>query len=273
MNKKTDSVLTEISEICANSLKDSNKKIYLEKILRYCKDHTNISKHIWDQNGIPLLLLQEITDPYEVLGTQRFTKEMSDNLSVVLRILYYLVKNDEIKRRVVDARIHFYLFRYVTIYENTEVYEKPRQDVLRILSTLVTDSYVQNHIKNTEIVPIILKNIDLGSVEVKCLSMETFYNLLGEEGLNYVTQTFDRFSAVNQVFNSICGSVSRNKIFSVIRWILLVYIRLCNKKHIRQALISKSPDNVVNEEMKKIVNEDNECNDLYKQLLSILNKS
>ncbi|WUR03882.1 cell differentiation protein RCD1-like protein [Vairimorpha necatrix] len=269
--QKKDPIYQEIVETCSNSIKDSNKKIYLEKILKYLSD--NISPmFIWEQNGISLLILQEIIEPYTSL--QSLSKEMSDNLVVVLKILHFLVADDEIKRAFVDARLHFYLFRYVALIDTGENYEILRIWVLKIFSVLVTDQYVQTNIKNTEIIPIILKNIDLGSNEVKYLSVQTFYNLIsGEDGLNYVTQTFDRFSAVNQVFNSISRLVAKNKLFNILKLILSVYIRLCNKIHIRQSLNNRVPENVVNEDMKKIVEADSCCNELYNNLLCLINKN
>ncbi|KAF5141008.1 cell differentiation protein rcd1 [Vairimorpha ceranae] len=271
MNKKKDLLYQEITETCSNSIKDSNKKIYLEKILKYLTDSAS-PLYIWEQNGIPILILQELIEPYTSL--QSFTKEISDNLSTVLQILYYLVQNNEIKKAVVDARFHFYLFRYVTIYDIAIVYETPRIWVLKTFRELVTDQYVQSQVKNTEMVPILLKNIDLGSNDVKLLSMETFYNLIsGDEGLKFVTQTFDRFSAINQVFNSISRTVCKSKTYSIIKLILQVYIRLCSKPHIKQAVANKLPENVISEEMKCIVEDNKECKELYEKLVSLINKN
>lgn len=263
-------IFQEISETCANGIKDGNKKIYLEKILKYLTEDIP-PLYIWEQNGIPILLIQEVIEPYSYL--QSFTKEISDNLVVVIKILYFLAKDDEVKKALVDANFHFFLFRYVTIYDSIETYELPRIWVLKFFSVFVTQQYVQIQIKNTEMVPIILKNIDLGSTECKIISIETFYNLIsGEECLNYVTQTFDRFSAVNQVFNSISRIISKDRNYVLIKLVLMVYIRLCSKSHISQALSSKVPENVINEEFKKVVEENLECKELYRNLLVLTNK-
>lgn len=261
MNKKKDPVLNTLSEICSNSLKDNNKKIYLEQILKYCLDYKDVYRHVWSQNGIPLLFLQEIIKPFYHLNKQSYS---FDKLIVVLQILECLVQEDYIKTKFVDSRFHYYLFMYLTNYD---INEKIRINVLKVFKILCTNLYVQSQIKNTEIIPIILKNIDVGNMEVKCLGIEIFMIFLEvDENLNFVTQTFDRFSAVSQVFNSICIFGIKNKSYEVIKLTLKVYIRLCDKLHIRNALTLKGPDNIINADMNKFVKDDKECNELYKKL-------
>lgn len=263
---------TEMKEVCANSIKDSNKTIYLEKILCFLKASPEYSTSIWESNGIPILLLQEIVNPYFELGLPGFDDNKVTNLQLVLQILEILVKDKQTKKVFVDSRFHYYLYKYITIYEQSPVYESLRIKTLNVFSSLLanSDSYVQNQMKNTEIVPIILKSIDLGTETVKIQSINLFYKIIcTEEGLSYACQAFDRFSAINQVLNSVMYHAIQMKSTKIVKAIIRVYIRLCCKSQIKGNLSVNKPDNLANEELKRIVQLDEECCELYKEFLEI----
>ncbi|KAF9748564.1 CCR4-NOT transcription complex subunit 9 [Nosema granulosis] len=262
----------EIKDVCAKSIKDSNKTIYLEKIYRFLSTNRMYASKIWESNGIPILLLQEVVNPYFELNTQSFNQQRATNLIIVLKILEILVEATSVKTVFVDSRFHYYLYKYITIYEQAGVYEDLRIHTLKVLLSLLnnSDQHVNNQMKNTEIVPIILKSIDLGSETVKILSIDLFYRIVcTEDGLSYACQTFDRFSAINQVLNSVMYHAIQIRSPKIVKSIIRVYLRLCDKPQIRNNLCVNKPDNLVNDEIKRIIKADEECSRMYKQFLEI----
>lgn len=262
----------EVKEICTNSIKDTNKTLYLEKIYTFLRDNRHYALKIWERNGIPILLLQEVVNPYFQLNTPNFNEQHSTNLIIVLKILEILVEDSQVKKVFVDSRFHYYLYKYITIYEQAPVFETLRVLTLNVLLSLLhnSDQHVHNLMKNTEIVPIILKSIDLGSETVKIQSIDLFYKIVcTEDGLSYACQTFDRFSAINQVLNSVMYHAIQIRSTKIVKSIIRVYIRLCDKQQIKNNLSVNKPDNLVNEEIKRIIQSDDECSRMYKQFLEM----
>ncbi|EOB12694.1 Cell differentiation protein RCD1 [Nosema bombycis CQ1] len=276
MYSKSSDLPPEIKEVCSNLLKDSNKTIHLEKLLSFLSKNQIYSLLVWESNGIPILLLQEVVNPYFELGTQSFNEDKAKNLILVLKILEILLLEDKsIKKVFVDSCFHYYLYKYITIYEQAPVYENLRKLTLNVLYALLhnSDLHVHNQMKNTEIVPIILKSIDLGTEAVKIQSIDLFFKIVSsEDGLNYACQTFDRFSAINQVLNSVMYHAVQIKSSRIIKSIIRVYLRLCDKQQIRTNLSASKPDNLSNEEIKKVIQNDPECCKMYKEFLEIIKK-
>ncbi|TBU19552.1 cell differentiation protein Rcd1 [Ordospora colligata] len=260
-------------EICENLV--SNKTVYkrLEALFEELRKSPTMAFEVWSHDAMPIFLLQEVIAPYTIINTNKFSEENSSRLCMVLNILQILVGDTQIKHVFVDARFPYYIYRYLMISDIDSRHEVLRISSLGVIASLLKngDQYVHKHLKITEIVPLLLKIVDIGPEESQLLSANVFTAIIGnDDGLSYACQTFDRFSAINMMFNSLASQSVGLKSTELLKTVLKVYIRLCAKPHIRTLLSSKRPDGLFSADIERFVSSDPEAKGLFRRFVDLL---
>ncbi|ADM10888.2 putative Rcd1-like protein [Encephalitozoon intestinalis ATCC 50506] len=256
--------LFDLCGFTVENLKDTDK---LSEMFEELKKSPGMAQDVWSCDSMPIFLLQEVITPYTILNTNKFGEAECHRLYTVLNILQILVSDSKIKKVFVDARFPYYIYRYLVISDSDSKYETLRISALGVIASLLQngDQYIHKQLKTTEIVPLLLKIIDLGSEASQLLSANVFGLIIGsDEGLNYACQTFDRFSAINLMFNSLASQGVSLGSTRLIKAALRIYIRLCAKPHIRALLSSKKPDVLFTDEASSLISSDSECKELFK---------
>lgn len=267
-SSKSTALSVQLSEICAGVVRNPKSAACIDRLLDELKTSSECAAAVWEYDSMPVLLLQETIAPYLILNTDRFDGEEASRLCVVLNILQILVGDAKVKRVFVDARFPYYIYKYLLMANTNAQYETLRIAALGVIASLLQngDSYVHKQLKTTEIVPLLLKIIDLGSETSQMLSVNVFGLIIGsDEGLGYACQTFDRFSAINLMFSSLVSQAVHAGSLPLVRAVLRVYIRLCEKPHIKTLLTSKRPEGLFTDEAQALVSADKECDSLLRR--------
>ena len=83
-------------------------------------------------------------------------------------------------------------------------------------------------------------------------------------GLNYACQTFDRFSALNLMFNSLASQAVQIESTELIKAVLKIYVRLVKKHILRHYWVSsKRPEGLFTDEVGRLISIDEECEALF----------
>ncbi|KAG5858866.1 cell differentiation, Rcd1-like protein [Encephalitozoon hellem] len=272
-NKHEEAQKKRLSDLCTSVIANSKDVDKMNELFEELKKSPGLSPDIWNHDSMPVFLLQEVITPYMTLSTNMFDEVEYHRLYTVLNILQILVSDPKIKRVFVDARFPYYIYRYLVISDSDSKYETLRISALGVVASLLQngDQYIHKQLKTTEVVPLLLKIVDLGSEASQLLSANVFGLIIGsDDGLNYACQTFDRFSAINLMFNSLASQGVSVGSVKLVKAALRIYIRLCAKPHIRTLLSSKKPDGLFTSEASSLISSDAECKALFKSFTDMI---
>lgn len=263
---------TKLLGACESIVNNPANIINLEELLKGLKSSPEMAMDVWNYDSMPIILLQETISPYLILNTDEFGEKESSRVCMVLNVLQVLVMDVNVKKVFVDARFPYYIYKYLVISNTSSQYETLRIASLGVIASLLHngDQYIHEQLKTTEIVPLLLKIIDVGSETSQMLSVNIFGMIIGnDDGLNYACQTFDRFSAINLMFNYLVTQAVQTGSIELYKSVLKVYIRLCKKPHIRALLSSKRPEGLFTDEATKLMSSDRECEALWKKFTDL----
>jgi CCR4-NOT transcription complex subunit 9 len=256
----------ELSDACEAVLVDPLSTESLRRLHQLLEKAPGSSYSVWSYDSMPVILLQNIIQPFRVLNSEELSEEKSMQVCVALNVLQILVTDRAVKKVFVDARFPYYIYKFFMMSSSSQHYESLRISALGVMQALLQsgDAYVHNQIKTTEIVPLLLKIIDIGSEVSKLLAVRVFSLTIGtDDGLSYACQTFDRFSAINLMFNSLGSQAVSLRSVELVKAVLRVYIRLCDKSHIRASLASRKPDALFTSEAQALISSEQECKVLF----------
>lgn len=260
-------------DACDAALGNAGDAGALDRLFSELRKHPEMAGDVWGYDSMPIFLLQEVIAPYGVLSTGKFGEKEGTRLCTTLNILQVLVGDARVKRVFVDARFPYYIYKYLVMSDGDPRHETVRISVLGVLASLLQngDQYVHNQLKTTEVVPLLLKIVDLGSEASQLLAANVFGLIISsDEGLNYACQTFDRFSAINLMFNSLASQGVAGGSTKLVKATLRIYIRLCAKPHIRTLLSSKRPEGLFTDEAKAVISSSEECRGLLKTFSELI---
>ncbi|CAD24907.2 similarity to HYPOTHETICAL PROTEIN: YN28_yeast [Encephalitozoon cuniculi GB-M1] len=272
-DKCDESQRQRLSDLCASVVSNPKETSKLDELFERLKKSPGMALEIWRYDSMPIFLLQEVVAPYMILSTSKFDERECHRLYTVLNILQILVSEPKIKKVFVDARFPYYIYRYLVMSDSNSKHETLRISALGVIASLLQngDQYIHKQLKTTEVVPLLLKIVDLGSEASQLLSANIFGLIIGnDDGLNYACQTFDRFSAINLMFNSLASQAVSLGSTRLIKVALRIYIRLCAKPHIRALLSSKKPDGLFTDEASLLIASDGECKALFKTFTNLI---
>lgn len=265
----------DLQILCDKALLEEEKSKHFKDILQVLESKEDQHIHFWRYNEIPILLLQEVIKCYYLIGTDMFTPEACSNVCVVLNIFQVVVVEDEIRAHFLAGQFPFYLYPFMNITEQSNKYESLRIACLCIIGTLMKKNVEEiiTFLKNTEIVPLTLKIMDIGTEVSKLITIHIFYKILNTaDGLEYMVQTFDRFVAIAMVFNSIIYQSLTNPSKRVIAVILDCYSRMCAKENVKESLQNKPPDSLMNNGIIKLIESDPTCKEKYDKFMDIIKR-
>ncbi|KAM0686716.1 hypothetical protein COBT_002054 [Conglomerata obtusa] len=256
-------------------LEDKDRILNFKEALKQLEEKPDCSQAFWDSDGIPVIMLQEIIMAYNTIGTDKFTNEECTRICIILNILQLLLKNKNVKDFFIDSNFVLYLYPFLNLTQTIQKYEKLRIAVLGVIASFldVNDDFTIRYIKNTEIVPLILKIMDMGSEVSKIIALHVFTKIIDNlEGIEYVCQTFDRFLAISVILNSMLYQCVISPSTKLLEYILDCYTKLAAKENVRMIFRNKKPDAFSNNEVLKQIEKNNLLQQKYTNFLESLLK-
>lgn len=143
------------------------------------------------------------------------------------------------------ANIPFFLYPFLNTMSKARPFEYLRLTSLGVIGALVKvdDNDVISFLLSTEIIPLCLRTMELGSELSKTVATFIVQKILVDEmGLNYICATEDRCYAVGAVLKSMVSGQSELPSPRLLKHIIRCYHRLAENQRARECLKKCFPD-------------------------------
>ncbi|CAL5390423.1 unnamed protein product [Camellia sinensis] len=183
---------------------------------------------LWNSFGTIAALLQEIVSIYPVLSPPNLTPAQSNRVCNALALLQCVASHPDTRMLFLNAHIPLYLLTS-----------------LGVIGALVKvdDTEVISFLLSTEIIPLCLRTMEMGSELSKTVATFIVQKiLLDDVGLDYICTTAERFFAVGRVLGNMVAALAEQPSSRLLKHIIRCYLRLSDNPRACDALRSCLPD-------------------------------
>ncbi|CAA6669921.1 unnamed protein product [Spirodela intermedia] len=200
---------------------------------------------LWNSFGTIAALLQEIVSIYPVLSPPTLTPAASNRVCNALALLQCVASHPDTRIHFLNAHIPLYLYPFLNTTSKTRPFEYLRLTSLGVIGALVKvdDTEVINFLLSTEIIPLCLRTMEMGSELSKTVATFIVQKiLLDDVGLRYICATAERFFAVGRVLATMVASLAEQPSTRLLKHIIRCYLRLSDNPRACEALKSCLPE-------------------------------
>ncbi|CAL4157654.1 unnamed protein product, partial [Meganyctiphanes norvegica] len=217
-------------------------------------------------NSLGDLLFPHLNGPFQM--TQHFFKT-----SKTLVLIECVASHPETRSSFLAAHIPLYLYPFLQTVSKTRPFEYLRLTSLGVIGALVkTDEQeVINFLLTTEIIPLCLRIMEAGSELSKTVATFILQKiLLDETGLNYICQTYERFSHVAMILGKMVIALAKEQSARLLKHVIRCYLRLSDNPRAREALRQCLPDQLKDQTFAGCLKDDKSTKHWLQQLLANL---
>ncbi|KAL3139641.1 CCR4-NOT transcription complex subunit 9 [Trebouxia sp. C0009 RCD-2024] len=229
-----------------------------------------LAPYLWHSFGTISALLQEIVSIYPLLSPPSLTAHASNRVCNALALLQCVASHLETRSLFLQAHVPLFLYPFLNTSSKTRPFEYLRLTSLGVIGALVKvdDTEVINFLLSTEIIPLCLRTMEMGSELSKTVATFIVQKiLLDNVGLNYICATAERFFAVSAVLNSMVQSLSEAPSVRLLKHIIRCYLRLSDNSRAREALRQCLPGQLLSPPFTACLKEDTQTRMWLAQLL------
>eukprot|EP00850_Spirogloea_muscicola_P014839 SM000109S14153 [mRNA] locus=s109:232912:235182:- [translate_table: standard] len=189
--------------------------------------------------------LQEIVSIYPMLSPPTLTAGASNRVCNALALLQCVASHPDTRALFLNAHIPLYLYPFLNTVSKTRPFEYLRLTSLGVIGALVKvdDTDVINFLLSTEIIPLCLRTMELGSELSKTVATFIVQKiLLDDVGLAYICATAERFFAVGAVLASMVAMLAEQPSVRLLKHIIRCYLRLSDNPRAGEALRQCLPE-------------------------------
>lgn len=200
---------------------------------------------LWNSFGTIAALLQEIVSIYPVLSPPNLTPAQSNRVCNALALLQCVASHPDTRMLFLNAHIPLYLYPFLNTTSKSRPFEYLRLTSLGVIGALVKvdDTEVISFLLSTEIIPLCLRTMEMGSELSKTVATFIVQKiLLDDVGLDYICTTAERFFAVGRVLNNMVAALAEQPSSRLLKHIIRCYLRLSDNLRACDALRSCLPD-------------------------------
>jgi CCR4-NOT transcription complex subunit 9 len=193
---------------------------------------TDLAPILWHSFGVIPALLQEIVSIYPLLSPPSLTNHASNRVCNALALLQCVASHPDTRLFFLNAHIPLFLYPFLNTVSKTRPFEYLRLTSLGVIGALVKvdDTDVINFLLSTEIIPLCLRTMELGSELSKTVATFIVQKILSDEvGLNYICATAERCYAEQPSVR-------------LLKHIIRCYLRLSDNPRARECLRQCFPD-------------------------------
>lgn len=226
----------------------TNPQTREDALLELSKKRENfpeLAPFLWYSFGTIAALLQEIVAIYPLLGPQQLTAQASNRVCNALALLQCVASHQETRGLFLQAHVPLFLYPFLNTMSKTRPFEYLRLTSLGVIGALVKvdDTDVINFLLSTEIIPLCLRTMEMGSELSKTVATFIVQKiLLDDVGLNYICATAERFFAVGAVLGNMVAMLAEQPSPRLLKHIIRCYLRLSDNPRAREALRQCLPE-------------------------------
>ncbi|GAX80335.1 hypothetical protein CEUSTIGMA_g7773.t1 [Chlamydomonas eustigma] len=228
---------------------------------------------LWYSFGTIAALLQEIISIYPLLSPPALTATASNRVCNALALLQCVASHPDTRSMFLHAHIPLYLYPFLNTSSKNRPFEYLRLTSLGVIGALVKvdDTDVINFLLTTEIIPLCLQTMEIGTELSKTVATFIVQKiLLDEVGLNYVCATAERFFAVSKVLGFMVTDQAQSPeqpSQRLLKHVIRCYLRLSDNPRAREALRSCIPEHLRNPQFTACLKNDETTRKWLAQLL------
>ncbi|KAJ0765667.1 putative transcription regulator Rcd1-like family [Helianthus annuus] len=200
---------------------------------------------LWNSFGTIAALLQEIVSIYPFLSPPNLTPAQSNRVCNALALLQCVASHPDTRMLFLNAHIPLYLYPFLNTTSKSRPFEYLRLTSLGVIGALVKvdDTEVVSFLLSTEIIPLCLRTMEMGSELSKTVATFIVQKiLLDDVGLDYICTTAERFFAVGRVLGNMVAALAEQPSSRLLKHIIRCYLRLSDNPRACDALRSCLPD-------------------------------
>lgn len=206
---------------------------------------SDLAPFLWHSFGTVAALLQEIVSIYPMLSPPTLNAHASNRVCNALALLQCVASHQETRGLFLQAHIPLFLYPFLQTTSKTRPFEYLRLTSLGVIGALVKvdDTEVINFLLSTEIIPLCLRTMEIGSELSKTVATFIVQKiLLDDVGLNYICATAERFFAVGAVLGNMVVMLVDQQSPRLLKHIIRCYLRLSDNPRAREALRQCLPE-------------------------------
>lgn len=242
-----------VETLRAKLLTDESQIKTLEAVLQSVEKSQKACKEFWDSDELIFSLLQNFTDSFYTLNTERFNDKEIYKIRLSIDILTNIVQKISGEEGFLKIQLDYYIYPFLMSSGD----EMLKVSALKLFSALLKNG-VPECMRSSELLPLLLKIIDSNNESCQFLGLETLDLILSGCGLDYAVQTLDRFQAIDVVLSSLMKKTISSKNNAFLKILLKIYIRLCDKNNVKMKLKEKLPEGLDSKEMAQMCEKDSE---------------
>ncbi|EIJ89296.1 CCR4-NOT transcription complex subunit 9 [Nematocida parisii] len=259
-------------DICGHIIRNENKDESLKQLRTILSEKAECKSRIVQEFGILTVFLKDISSIYEYLTLERAC--LPENIYTVLEIIILLTDEDKFISYAIDSNLLLFLYPIINSSIRNEEIEELKYITLRIIKCILQRNKIEHLIeffKNTELVPLCLRNMELGRKKTKIEASEVFYLIISvQEGLEYSCQTYDRFMAISMILNSVLVQMETIQSPKLLELTIKIYTKLCDMPNAKIAFNKNRPHMLYTESIREIVKSNPAVKAAYDEFLAIL---
>ena len=162
-----------------------------------------------------------------------------------MALLQCVASHPDTRLFFLNAHIPLFLYPFLNTVSKTRPFEYLRLTSLGVIGALVKvdDTDVINFLLSTEIIPLCLRTMELGSELSKTVATFIVQKILSDEvGLNYICATAERCYAVGTVLGGMVTMLAEQPSVRLLKHIIRCYLRLSDNPRARECLRQCFPD-------------------------------
>ncbi|CAF1201140.1 unnamed protein product [Adineta ricciae] len=259
-------IATWINEL----LSSSTRETALVELSRKREKVADLPVLLWHSFGSVAVLLYEVISVYPYITPPTLTAQQSNRVCNALALLQCIASHPETRMLFIQANIPLFLYPFLNTKSSTRPFEYLRLTSLGVIGALVKtdETEVINFLLTTEIIPLSLRIMQSGSELSKTVATFILQKILADDsGLNYICQTFDRFSHVAMVLGRMVLQQQREASGRLLKHIIRCYLRLSDNPRAREALRSCLPDCLRDHTFDNVLKDDQSTKKWLVQLL------
>ncbi|CAG7815013.1 unnamed protein product [Allacma fusca] len=230
----------------------------------------DLAPMLWFSFGTMAGLLQEIVSIYPYINPPTLTAHQSNRVCNALALLQCVASHAETRSMFLAAHIPLFLYPFLHTVSKTRPFEYLRLTSLGVIGALVKNDEVEviNFLLTTEIIPLCLRIMETGNELSKTVATFILQKiLLDDSGLNYICQTYDRFSHVAMILGKMVLSLAKEPSARLLKHVVRCYLRLSDNSRAREALRQCLPDQLKDSTFSKCLKDDKSTKHWLSQLL------
>ncbi|OAG29698.1 CCR4-NOT transcription complex subunit 9 [Nematocida displodere] len=262
-------------KICASLVAAEDKLPGLNTLRKHLAEHPEAAPLVWDAFGIRALFLNEITKSYLNIETSSISSVAKTTFPVV-DVMISLCPVKEFRESCVSAQLPLFLYPILNSSSKEEGIERAKAKVLCFINILVDEktpdaSHSLELFKTTELVPLCLRNMELGTEKTKIAAGRVLYAIFSNrDGLEYSCQTYDRFMAISIILNSVLVQMETMRSPELLEGVIKIYTKLCGMPNAKVVFNKNRPQMLYTEHIREMVRTNAQVKAAYEEFIHAL---